>query len=253
MSELSKVISELNLPKQLLDKGEAVFKAVLGPSIREISETWGDSFKLRRFKNQVNILLKAQKILEEKNLDPKKVELKILVPMLEFSSLEEDENLQKRWANLIANIVTLEGNLLLKQNSLDILKKISSEEAKFLDHLFIQIKNQRYTKFEKQRTYQVSTKYTKPEDYPLHSFLFKVSKLSIINNITTQAELDLMLSNLVALGLVKWAPQVDVISAEKSYTDPDDTSLNIDIDIYDSESITITNLGYEFVKLCSSE
>lgn len=66
MGELSEIIKDLNLPKQLLEKGEQAFKAVLGPSIKEFSETLADNFRLRRFKNQVKILGKAQEILEKK-------------------------------------------------------------------------------------------------------------------------------------------------------------------------------------------
>lgn len=47
MKDLSKVIDGLNIPKQLLDKGEKAFKALFGPSISELAETIRDSFRLR--------------------------------------------------------------------------------------------------------------------------------------------------------------------------------------------------------------
>ncbi len=62
-----------------------------------------------------------------------------------------------------------------------------------------------------------------------------------------------MVSNLVTLGVIKWEPEVQINNAEKSYADPDDTSLDIDIEVYDSERIGITNLGFEFVQMCKIE
>jgi hypothetical protein len=178
MSELSKVVSDLNLPKQLIEKGEAAFKAVLGPSITEISETFADSFRLRRFKNQVKILSKAQKILEDNNLKAKQVNLKVLVPLLEFSSLEEDELLQEKWSNLIANIVTIDGKTLLKQNCIDILKKISNSEAKLLDYLFHKIKERRIKMFYDEKHSFFRDKKPSPNDFPLHYFPFSLTELS---------------------------------------------------------------------------
>jgi hypothetical protein len=63
-------------------------------------------------------------------------------------------------------------------------------------------------------------------------------------------ELETLLSNLVALGTLKYETEVDVSSAEKSSEDPSDTSLDIDLDVSDYDSIRITKLGFVFVELC---
>lgn len=253
MGELSKIISDLNLPKHLLDKGEEAFKAVLGPSIKEFSETIADNFRLRRFRNQVKILTKAQEILKRNNLTSKKVELKVLAPLIEFSSLEEDEILQEKWSNLIANIVTIDGKTLLKQNCIEILKRISNDEVKFLDHLFgeLSIRRIERLKMEQPEGFFKGDKKS-PTDLPLHWFSFSLKVIGDEVGIS-RAEIDLIVSNMVALGLLKWEPEVNVISAEKSYADPSDQSLNIDIEVFDSESIRLTNLGFEFVNLCSEK
>ena len=78
---------------QLINKGEAAIKAVLGPSVTEISETFADYFRLRRFKNQVKIFTKAQEYLEETGIEPKQVDLKVLVPLVQLCSLEENPDL----------------------------------------------------------------------------------------------------------------------------------------------------------------
>lgn len=249
MGELSDIVKELNLPKQVVDKGEAAFKAVLGPSLKEYSGMLADNFRLRRFKNQVKILYKAQEFLKEKNIDPKKVELKILSPLVEYSSLEEDELLQEKWSKLIANIVSIDGKILLKQNCMDILKRISNEDAKLIDYLYEDFLSKRAKRYKRTQKSNYSISNRKLEDYPLSWFTFDLKEISEKLK-HTRAEVELIISNLVALSLVKWEPEVYVNSAEKSDTDPNDTNLNVDVEVYDDESIRLTNLGYEFVLMC---
>lgn len=229
MSDISKAISDWNIPKQLLDKGEAAFKAVLGPSVKEIAETWADSFKLRRFKNQVNILAKAQKILEEKKINAKKIDLKVLVPMLENSSLEEDEDLQERWANLIANIVTIDGRTLLKQNCIDILRKVSNDEVHFLEKLFFDdIESHEFLKRS-----EIINLELEPRNY--------VSEInSIAEDLSLKENVKLIVANLISLGLIERSIQTEAVNVgEYIIVEKDDTNF-----------IKLTQLGTEFVRLC---
>ena len=77
MGELSEIVKDLNWPKQILDKSESLIKTLFGPSFDELGGMISDQIKLRRFKNQLTIFTKAQEILKEKNIDPKKVSLKV--------------------------------------------------------------------------------------------------------------------------------------------------------------------------------
>jgi hypothetical protein len=253
MGELSKIAKELNLPKQLLDKGEQAIKAVLGASINEVSETFADNFRLRRFKNQIKILTKAKNHISELGFNPNQIDLKILAPLVNFSSLEENIDLQERWAKLITNIVRIEGRELLKQNSIEIISKISNEEAQLIDFiydLFIKKRKERYERFKDNKSRFFKDK--ELEDYPLKWFSFSLKEISETKDMELY-ELELMISNLATLGVVKWETEVEVSNAEKSDTDPYDTALNIDLDVYDSENIQLTHLGLEFVKICKLE
>lgn len=253
MGELSKIAKELNLPKQLLDKGEEVIKAVFGPSISEISETFADNFRLRRFKNQVKILTKANEHITELGFDPKQIDLKVLAPLVQLSSLEENPNLQDRWSKLITNIVRIEGKTLLKQNAIEIISKISNEEAQlidFLHDLYLEKRQIQYEEYQKNK--YTRDKYQNIEDFPLKWFSYSLIEISKRRTIKI-ANLELMISNLISLGVVKWEPEVEVYNAEKAATDPEDTALDIELDVYDSETIKLTYLGLEFVKLCKLE
>ncbi|OJW82200.1 MAG: hypothetical protein BGO69_16530 [Bacteroidetes bacterium 46-16] len=63
-------MTEINIKSSTIEKGLELAKDFLGklisPTIEEIGLLISDNVKLYRFKNQVNILLKAKKIVERK-------------------------------------------------------------------------------------------------------------------------------------------------------------------------------------------
>jgi len=107
-------MSKLDITSTAIEKSIELVKGFLekisGAAIEEIGFMWADNIKLRRFKNQIRIFEKAQKIAKDNNLDTKKLSLRTLVPLIEYSSLEEDESLQEKWINLIVNFVDANKN-----------------------------------------------------------------------------------------------------------------------------------------------
>lgn len=105
---------------------------VANPALEESGGLMQDTVKFWRFKNQVNILLKAKAFLEKKGLDPKAILPKTLAPLLEAGSLETDPGLQDMWANLLASYA--EGELAI-QSYPSLLKELSPMEARILTDL----------------------------------------------------------------------------------------------------------------------
>ncbi len=95
----------LELAKDFLTK-------IIGPPAEEIGLLIADNIRTFRFKNQVKILSKAQEYMVRKNILLQQIPVKVLVPLLENASLEEDEELQIRWSNMICNMVDAEKNLV---------------------------------------------------------------------------------------------------------------------------------------------
>ena len=60
--------------------------------------------------------------------------LKTLLPTLENGSLEEDTMLQEKWANMLANAVTMRSEI--KPNYAEILKDLSPLEVEILVKLY---------------------------------------------------------------------------------------------------------------------
>lgn len=123
------------LLESTVDGAKGFLGKLLGASVEEYGLMLADNVKLRRFKNQLNMVNKAQKIVEESGINIKQISIKQLVPLLEYSSLEEDESLQDKWANMLVNFI--DRNKKLESSIFPfILSQLSSEEIEVIDVLY---------------------------------------------------------------------------------------------------------------------
>src|ERR1022692_735097 len=80
-----------------------IVKRMLGPAADELAEMWRDQVRLYRYERQLKCVEKAEKMAQDAGFTPQAVPPKILFPLLEGASMEEDENLHDMWAALLAN------------------------------------------------------------------------------------------------------------------------------------------------------
>src|SRR5579863_756587 len=76
----------------------AIVKRMLGPAADELAEMWRDQVRLYRYERQLKCVQKAEKMAEEAGFTPQAVPPKILFPLLEGASFEEDEHSHTMWA-----------------------------------------------------------------------------------------------------------------------------------------------------------
>src|SRR5690242_15661976 len=81
----------------------AIVKRMLGPAADELAEMWRDQVRMYRYERQVKLLGKVEKIAKEAGFTAQAVPPKILFPLLEGASFEDDETLHDMWAALLAN------------------------------------------------------------------------------------------------------------------------------------------------------
>ena len=93
-----------------------------------------------RFKTQIKLLAKARKIVNEHGIKPRSVSVKILLPLLENASLENDEDLLDLWANLLANAANPEKSDNVGLGYIEVLKLLSPKEAIVLEKLYDYLK-----------------------------------------------------------------------------------------------------------------
>lgn len=134
MDHISTELTKASIEKAL-ETAESFLSRLLGPALEEAGLLLKEKVRLCRLKNQLRILGKAQDMLREAGLEPNAVPLRTLLPLLEGSSLEDDESLSSKWAALIANAA---GGTMLEGSHPafpKILGEMSPQEALMLDRL----------------------------------------------------------------------------------------------------------------------
>ena len=121
----------------------AIVKRMLGPAADELAEMWKDQVRIYRYERQVKLLEKVEKIAKDGNLTLGPVPPKILFPLLEGASFEEDETLHDMWAALLANAASLENAEKVRPGFIATLKQMAPDEARVLSVLF-DIDNRRF-------------------------------------------------------------------------------------------------------------
>jgi hypothetical protein len=109
-----------------------VIKAMLGPATAEIAERFRDDVRLYRFGRQLACLKKAEQMAKDAGFTPKAVPIKLLFPLLEGASLEENEDLHTMWAALLANAASATKGEMVRPGFIAILKQMAPDEVVLL-------------------------------------------------------------------------------------------------------------------------
>jgi len=112
---------------------DGFIKAIVPDPIVQLGGILTDHVVFWRWKNQVKIAKKAKKFLDDNGITPQQIPLKIFIPLLEQGALEEDDNIQTKWASLLANAAS--GNRKVLPNYIEILSGLSAVEVSILDTL----------------------------------------------------------------------------------------------------------------------
>lgn len=107
--------------------------------ITELSQLLGQQVAYWRFKNAVTIAIRAQGFLESKGLRPHDLpaELRVIVPLIESASYEDEPELQKMWSSLLAASISPEFDSLMHPKYSEVLKQISPLEARLLHDMYV--------------------------------------------------------------------------------------------------------------------
>ena len=122
---------------------EKVFSATLiAPALSQIGLTLGDQVKFFRIRNLVRLNEHLEEVLKERNLnstDLKRVSLSVGFPLLEKASYQDDDMLQKNWANLIASAMEKkdrgEDGFSLDITYVEILHQFSRLDCEVLEYI----------------------------------------------------------------------------------------------------------------------
>lgn len=254
---MKELIESLNLPKQILDKSEKLLSTLFGEGFKEIGAIFGDKMRLKRLKNQISILNEATLIMDKSGLKAHQINLKTLVPLLEKSSLEEDEKLQKKWANLIANISSSIENGL-EPRLVNTLSNLSSVEAGILDYLYDIYIIKREKLFYSSQNSSSYKRYKVIKDINPDFFHFDFSKVK--NDFKLSEEFTkIYTDNFESLKLIRYEdPEIEIdegfseaeIVEEKNKEKSIDLNLDVSANYNSSDDFHFTSYGLYFMSQC---
>lgn len=117
----------------------AVLGKIVSPSADAIGQGIAVSLQAwakRRAELASGTVIGAAKLLYEAKIEPQPVPGRLLMPILEHASLEEDEQLQRKWAALLANAASPQSpdHLILPAYA-EILRQLTPVHARFMDYM----------------------------------------------------------------------------------------------------------------------
>lgn len=200
------------------DEVESFFNGIVPDFVRQGGGILSDNVRFWRFKNKIDIIKKTQKVIEDSGLQKEQVPLKILIPLIESSSLEEDETMQQRWANLLANAAT--GFIGIKANYVEILKELSPLEASILDKIY-------------------QDAYTESDDEKRKTCQFDKETVCKIFSLSSE-EGDLIIHNLYRLGLCQSPGSTGIMYGNER------------VALQTTNMFELTSLGFHFIRSCQN-
>jgi len=102
---------------------------LVGPAAEALGLTLKDQVQFFRLKRYKRLMERSKLMFDNMQREPEQVELKLLLPILEIGSLEENDELQDRWAALLVNS---SGKNTLLPGAPDILRQLAPFEVLLL-------------------------------------------------------------------------------------------------------------------------
>jgi hypothetical protein len=119
------------LKSDSVDKAVDLLHRLAGPMFDEFGAILADRARVYRAKNLVSTVRKTERILREAGLPADAVPTRLLLPIMEASSVENAESLQEMWAGLLATASQQTDSV--SPSFIETLKQLTPDEARHLE------------------------------------------------------------------------------------------------------------------------
>ena len=122
--------------------GAFVAKYVGGPLEQGVGIV-EDQLRVARLKRQIRLMNRVKELMASlgENTPIKPLEMKLAVPLFQAASLEDDDDLQDRWAKLLVNSSVASRGIELRRSYIDILEQLTHLDAIILDKIYLAPQN----------------------------------------------------------------------------------------------------------------
>jgi hypothetical protein len=113
-----------------------LISTLFGGSVEEIGGTWKDRFAVRRQIRRIKLFQKLQAAIDEAGYQPIGIPDNIWAPAIQEASLQDDDSIQEKWANLLANAADPRAGNEVLPSFVAILKELTPAHATLLMHCY---------------------------------------------------------------------------------------------------------------------
>ena len=137
MNELTKTVAQVAGAAVATN---ALIKRLAGKALDEAGEWLATEVRIRlSLPRNLKLLGRVKQICEEYKIKPAAVNLKVLLPLLESSAVEDDETMAERWASLLASAADPKNSTHDEVAFIGILKELPPAHAYLLDVYYEQV------------------------------------------------------------------------------------------------------------------
>jgi hypothetical protein len=142
MDEEAKAIGEIaKTAGKAIDAGKATGSFIakyIGGSLEQGMGIFEDKLKYLRWERQHRLMLRADEFLKRLDLqEPSRaIPLKLALPILQGATLEDDDDLQDRWAALLVNVANASFVGEIRRAHVSMLEQLTSLDVRILDVIY---------------------------------------------------------------------------------------------------------------------
>lgn len=136
--ELAKVGAQATVEAITKPFGDLIMKA-FGPLAEEVGQDLKERYHNYRLRRSKRLFARTEEFLFQAQIDPRPVPPAILISAIENGSIQDDDDLQDRWAALLANMANPDFMSETMPVFLEILRQLSGREARLLDLIYAKL------------------------------------------------------------------------------------------------------------------
>lgn len=122
------------LNSSVADKVADLLHSLAGPAFEEFGAMLGDKVRVYRVKNLITTVQKTERLLRQAGLPANAVPPRLLLPIIENISIEDNDSLQDLWAGLLATASQHKDSV--SPSFVETLKQLTPDEARHLEHIY---------------------------------------------------------------------------------------------------------------------
>jgi hypothetical protein len=113
-----------------------IVKRLFGPTADRAGQALADAFFEKRTERVLTVLSESTKLVTDAGMEPQPVPGRLLMPILEACSWEEDESLRQKWTALLANAASQGPANRVLPAYVEILRQLTPIQASILEWMY---------------------------------------------------------------------------------------------------------------------